>query len=310
MVKKAASIFYFIISTLYLSNAQTVSPQIKKLNLYQDTLKTLGFEAVNNPNEAERYNASFSMIKTLTKALKVPNSFQFGFDSLKTVSIQLSPDRRFRIFSWHIMNNDGSYRYYGTIQMNTPGSSALKMYPLVDYTATIKKPQDTSTTHRAWYGAQYYRIIPVTYNVRTPYYILLGWKGNNVKSTKRVIEVLYFKDDKANFGMPVFDGSKEHQGKKRIIFEYNRQASMILNYIPKDGTIVFDHLASPDPNLKDKPELMGPDMSYDGFKLVNGRWKFVEDLQLKNSPTQNDNIFNDPRKPGKENQRKIPRNED
>lgn len=277
----------------------------KALFLYQDTIKFLSKEAINNPNEAERYNASYNMIKTLIKALKTPGSFNFGFDSVKTISIQLSPDRRFRIFSWHVMNNDGSYRYYGTVQMNTPGSSILKMYPLIDHSQAIKNPSDTVSTNQAWYGCQYYKIIPVTYNVRSPYYILLGWKGNNTKSTKKVIDVLYFKDDKAYFGMPVFDGNKDFQGKKRIIFEYNRQVSMMLNYLPKENSIVFDHLASPDSKLKDRPELMGPDMSYDGLKLANGRWKYIQDLQLKNPPSQLDESFIDPKKPLKERINKL-----
>jgi hypothetical protein len=74
---------------------------------------------------------------------------------------------------------------------------------------------------------------------------------------------------------------------------------MLLNYLPKEGTIVFDHLAPPDPAMKASMEMYGPDMSYDGFKLVNGRWKFLEDLQLKNDPSEIDGNYNDPRKPAK-----------
>ncbi|WP_207425507.1 hypothetical protein [Pedobacter sp. SYSU D00535] len=297
MSKKAfltlSSIFFIFFSV----RAQNPAGR-QQLLVLQDSLKSLSYQVINNPNEPERYNASFSMIKTLVTALKVPNSFSFGFDSLQTISIQTSPDRKFRIFSWHVMNNDGSYRYYGTIQMNTPGQG-LKMFPLVDHSPIIKNPQDTITTNDKWYGAQYYKIIPVTHNVQTPYYVLLGWKGNTVKSTKKVIDVLYFKDNKAYFGMPVFEGDKERVGKKRIIFEYNRQVSMVLNYLPKENTIVFDHLAAPDPKLKDKFELFGPDMSYDGYKLSGGKWKFIEDLELKNDPSATDDLFNDPKKPAK-----------
>jgi len=270
----------------------------QQFDIYLDSLKALSFEVINNPEEPERYNANYKMVKTLINALQLPNSFNLSFDSLKTISVLTPPDRRFRIFTWHLMNQDGSYRYYGTIQMNN-ASGKLQMFPLVDYSPTFSSPQDSVTTNSDWYGAQYYKVIPVTYGVSTPYYVLLGWKGNNVKSTKKVIEVLYFKNGKAIFGMPVFDGDKERAGKKRIVFEYNRQVSSLLNYLPKEGTIVFDHLAPPDPKMTGKFESYGPDMSYDGFKLVNGRWKFVEDLQLKNSPTAMDDDFNDPKKPSK-----------
>jgi hypothetical protein len=269
-----------------------------------DSLKELSFQSINNPNELERYNATYKMIKVLKNALKLPNSFNLSFDSLKTISILTSPDKRFRIFTWHVMNQDGSYRYYGTIQVNNP-SGKLQMFPLIDQSFSFKKPEDTTTTNTNWYGSQYYKIIPVTYNVKVPYYILLGWKGNNVQTTKKVIEVFTFKDGLATFGMPVFDGDKSRPGKKRIIFEYNRQVSDMLNYLPKENMIVFDHLAPPDPKLAGKYETYGPDMSYDAFKLQNGRWKFVEDLQLKNDPSLQDNSFNDPTKPFKETINKL-----
>ncbi len=264
------------------------------LNL-QDSLQVLSYKMINDSIEPERYNANYKFIKTLVNTLKTPYSFNFSFDSLKTISIQSSSDKRFRIFSWHVMNNDGSYRYYGTIQMNNPDGK-LQMFPLVDYTPAIKNSADTITTPDKWYGAQYYRIISVLNNVQTPYYVLLGWKGNTIRSTKKVIEILYFKDGKAYFGMPVFDGDKEQPNKKRAIFEYDRRASMLLNYEPSISTVVFDHLAPPDPKLKGRFELYGPDFSYDGYRLVNGRWKFVQDLELKNTPTDQDDNFNDPKK--------------
>ncbi len=264
------------------------------LNL-QDSLQILSYKMINDSIEPERYNANYQFIKTLVNTLKTPYSFNFSFDSLKTISIQSSPDKRFRIFSWPVMNNDGSYRYYGTIQMNKPDGK-LQMFPLVDYTPAIKNSADTVTTSDKWYGAQYYRIISVLNNVQTPYYVLLGWKGNTIRSTKKVIEILYFRDGKAYFGMPVFDGDKEQPLKKRAIFEYDRRASMVLNYEPSISTVVFDHLAPPDPKLKGRFELYGPDFSYDGYRLVNGRWKFVQDLELKNTPTDQDDNFNDPKK--------------
>jgi hypothetical protein len=108
--------------------------------------------------------------------------------------------------------------------------------------------------------------------------------------------VLHFKDGKAYFGKTVFDGDPDNLNKRRIIFEYDRRATMLLNYENAENRIVFDHLAPPDQNLKGKFELYGPDFSYDGFKLLNGRWKFISDLELKNDSTEQDENFNDPKK--------------
>jgi hypothetical protein len=267
----------------------------EKLIVFQDSLKEISFKMINDSIEPQRYNASYKLIKTLVTALKTPYSFNFEFDSLKTISIQNSPDQKFRVFTWHVMNNDGSYRFYGTIQMNT-SQGELEMFPLVDYSPTLKNPSDSTYTNSRWYGAQYYKIIPVLKDVESPYYMLLGWKGNTVKSTKKVIEVLHFKDGKAYFGKPVFDGDPDNLNKKRIIFEYDRRATMLLNYERAENRIIFDHLAPPDPNLKGKFELYGPDFSYDGFKFLNGRWKFISDLELKNDSTDQDENFNDPKK--------------
>lgn len=296
-MRHLAFLIGFLILFLSEAVAQHSDSNKNRLQLIamQDSLKELSFKMVNESIEPERYNAGYQFIKTLVNALKTPYSFNFPFDSLKAISVQSSPDKRFRVFSWHIMNDDGSYRYYGTVQMNNP-QGKLEMFPLVDYTPSFKKPADSITTNERWYGAQYYRIISVVNNVKMPYYVLLGWKGNTVRTTRKVIEILYFKDGKAFFGMPVFDGDKDNPGSKRIIFEYDRKASMVLNYEPSISTIVFDHLAPPDPKLKGRFNLYGPDFSYDGYKLVNGRWRFVEDLELKNLPTDQDDNFNDPKK--------------
>lgn len=287
---KRLLIFFPLILFLNQSFAQHTdeSSGLNRLSMYQDSLTDLGKVMINNDNELERQNANTEFVKTLVAALKVPNSFLFPFDSVKTVSIVNSPDNRFRIISWHIMNDDGSYRFYGALQLNTGGP--LKLFPLIDYSPLLQNPEDSVTDNHKWYGAQYYKIIRVTGD--RSYYVLLGWKGYTVNSTKKVIEVLSFKNDKPVFGMEVFGASKH----KRIIFQYTRQASMLLRYVADQDLIVFDHLSAPDEKSRKNLESYGPDLSYDGYRLVNGRWKFVENLDMRNVPDENDSEFTDPKK--------------
>lgn len=295
-------VFIPLILSLNQSFAQHTdeSSSLNRLSMYQDSLADLGKVMINNDNELERQNANTMFVKTLVTALRVPNSFLFQFDSVKTVSIVNSPDNRFRIISWHIMNDDGSYRFYGALQLNTGGP--LKLFPLIDYSPLLEHPEDSVTDNRKWYGAQYYKIIRVTGD--KSYYVLLGWKGYTVNSTKKVIEVLSFKNDKPVFGMDVF-GSSRH---KRIIFQYTRQASMLLRYVPEQGLIVFDHLSPPDDKSKKNPESFGPDLSYDGYKLVNGRWKYVDNLDMRNVPDEHDSEFTDPKKQAIEDRSSIQHN--
>ena len=275
---------------LSLAQHSDESGYAKQLLNYQDSLKDLGKIMINNDNELERQNANYQFIKTLVSALKIPNSFLFGFDSVKSISLLNSPDNRFRIFSWHLENEDGSYRFYGAIQMNTGG--ALRLFPLTDYSPLLQNPEDSVLTNRKWYGAQYYNIVRV--DADKPYYVILGWKGNTVKSTKKVIEILSFKNDNPVFGMAVFDGAGRN--KKRLIYEYTRNASMLLRYVPEQHLIVFDHLSPPDPKMKNMPEMYGPDLSYDGYRLVNDRWHFVENLDMRNVPEDKDKDYIDPKK--------------
>ena len=266
------------------------SGNLRQLRTFEDSLVNLGRKFVNDENDLERKNANYEFIKTLVSALKIPNSFLYPFDSLKSISIINSPDNRFRILSWHVVNLDGSYRFYGTVQINTGGG--LQMFPLNDYSPMLKNPEDSVTDNRKWYGAQYYKIIPV-YSPKQ-YYILIGWKGNTVISTKKVIDVLSFKDNKPQLGLPVFEGNGKIR--KRVVFEYTRQSSMLLRYVPDQNLIVFDHLSPPDLKLKDHRETYGPDLSYDGYKLKNGMWVYVENLDMRNVPETHDAEYVDPKR--------------
>lgn len=258
---------------------------------------------INDSTEEGRYAANYKLISTLVDALKEHNSYSFKFDSVKTITISNSSDQRFRIFSWHVENNDGSFRYYGAIQINA-GPSTLQLIPLNDQTANIKAPMDSLLINKNWYGCQYYKIIPVTSTPR-PYYILLGWKGYNHSKTQKIIEVLTLDNKSAQFGKVIFDGHKDWKYKFRVVFEYSKQVSMLLNYDNNSKTIVFDHLAPPHPAQENDFSYYGPDLTYDGLKLERGRLKFVQNLDLKNDPSTGDVLYIDPKSPQKEHINKI-----
>ncbi|WP_345953033.1 hypothetical protein [Mucilaginibacter sp. PAMB04168] len=297
-------LLFTLVTTCLLGNAHAQrfnSPdQLNKLRPLQDSLIRLGSQMVNNPGDPERKNANYTFIRTLLRALQVPNSYAFNFDSLKMISILRAPDNKFRIFSWFVMNEDGSYRFYGALQVNTGGK--LQLHPLEDYSHLLKNPEDSVTDNHKWYGAEYYKIIQV--NAVTPYYVLLGWKGNTVKSTKKVIEVISFKNGKPAFGLPVFAGNKKTRN--RVIFEYSRQASMLLRHVPEQHLIVFDHLAPPDDKFKTQQDTYGPDLTYDGYKLQNGKWTYVDNLDMRNIPSPVDVDIADPKKQAIRDRNSVP----
>lgn len=283
----------FTLPTSVLAQQTNAGDRLKQLKIYEDSLKSLGYKVVNKPEEQDRKNANYTFIRTLVSALKINDSFHYGFDSVKSVTILNSPDSRFRLITWHVAEDDGTYRFYGAIQMNTNGP--LKLYPLEDYSPLQKNPEDSVLSNRKWYGARYYKIIPVT-TAAAPYYVLLGWKGNTAKSTKKVIDVLSFKNEQPVFGMPIFTG--DGKTRNRVVFEYTSQASMVLRQAAETpDLIVFDHLSPSQPSLKGKYEYYGPDMTYSGYRLKQGVWVFEDNLDMKNLGDPHDNMpYVDPKK--------------
>lgn len=280
-----------LFSGLYsFSSSGQPAPGENKLSAYQDTLARLGDTIINGPFAQVRTAASHRFITTLVNALKEPRSFQYDFDAVENLSILYAPDSSFRVMSWYVATGPASYRFYGAIQMNR---EPLKLFGLVDHTPEFSNPEDTTTSYKKWLGAHYYEIIETSYKGRTCY-LLLGWKGKDHRTTQRIIETLAFRDGMPFFGLPVLQTPEGL--KKRILFEYSSQVSMMLKYLPEERLIVFDHLAPSDPDNEGDYAFYGPDLSYDALKPAKGLWQWQEHVELRNDKDIRDKLFNDPEK--------------
>ena len=287
------NIKFLLIILGFLATKLHAQQNATKLDVFQDSLKNITLRVYNEQqSDAIKFAENGRFVKMLVEALKEPNSFNYGFDSLKTVSVVKSPDQVFRILSWYVQLENGTYRYYGAIQMNS--KSGLKLFPLIDQTENLTDA-NAITTNQKWFGARYYEIIPVTTSGRLPYYVLLGWKGNTTETTKKIIEILSFDKENATFGMPVFDG-KDLKGKNRVIFEYQKQNAMMMKTDKKAGLIVFDHLAPFDAEMVGKFQFYGSDGNTDAFKIVGGRLRLQENVVLKNEASPSDALYADPSK--------------
>lgn len=259
---------------------------------YQDSLIQINDQTENASNNQDRFAANAHFIKTLVEALKIPGSFSHNFDSLKRVSIINAPDKSFRIFTWYLPIDDGTYRYFGAIQMASKDGK-LKLFPLIDTTEQLKDP-NVITDNKNWYGAYYYQIVPITNNGKAASYALLGWKGNNGKTSKKVIEVLSFEKGEPSFGKALFV-QPNNPGRNRIIFEYNKLNSMTLTMDKSVNMIVFDHLAPFTEEMKGNFEYYASDLSFDAYKVTGGKLKLVENVELKNDPNEMDQLYIDPK---------------
>lgn len=241
----------------------------------QDTLRLLADTILNGKTEEVRLPAADRFIPTLVRALKVKHSFDFPFDSLRSISIQYPQDSSFRIFTWGLENDNGFYRHFGAIQMKTKNGE-LKLFPLFDnsdYTSNI----DTVTDNRGWYGCLYYKVLQQHY-FNSEYYTLFGYDANNLRSTKKVLDMLTFKNGKPVFGGPYFSFAEDTVPKptrKRFVLEYRKDATISLSYNAEMDMIVYDHLISAT-NEPGKPYTYVPDLDYEGFKWKGGKWVHIE----------------------------------
>ena len=261
-----------------------------KLITLEENLQKYAFDIVNAPELIDRLRADSFFTRSLVQALKVPYSFSYPFDSLKTISVLYAPDSSFRIFTWQLMRDFTYYRQKGAIQMHTKDGSLL-LYPLYDFSAFTDAPVDSVRSNEHWIGAVYYKIIQKNYNQKK-YYTLLGYDENDARSTKKWAEVLTFDaNNRPQFGGPFFnypnDAIKPPQPAYRFCLEFKKEANAKLNYDPELDAITFATLVSEIGEPSEKYTLV-PIGSFEGFKWIDGKWKYLPVInELDPRPTIN-----------------------
>jgi hypothetical protein len=254
------------------SEVGATDAQEPSLQQSEQALMIFSDSLINASTEEHRAAASMQMIKVLSRALRKPGSFDYPFEQLQSVAIVRPADKKFRILTWQLAFDNGTYRYYGVIQMNHPEP---KIFPLVDYGSFYENPDSIIVDHDRWIGALYYNIIPQSAGKQT-YYTLFGWNANNVISNKKLIDILWFDDEgKPKLGYPIFQMIKGGSP-TRIIFEYKKDATMSLTYIPEELTIYYDHLVQLGGKETDFKFDQVPDGTLEGFVWKKGKWQQIE----------------------------------
>ena len=272
---------FFSIFFLYqmIAVAQSIQPAEEKvLQKKEDSLKIHALKIIKGNSAAVRFESDSVFTKMFVRALKTPNSFYYPFDSLETISKLYAPDNSFRIFTWQMVVNENLVRQHGAIQMNTKDGS-LKLFPLVDKSDVTTKIADTVGDNQGWIGAVYYKVVQ-TENNNQNYYTLLGYDENNIRSNRKIIEVLNFKDGAPTFGGRYFSFDQDTIKKpttSRYIMEYKKDAGPRLTYDNDMQMIVFEHMES-ETSEPNKKWTYVPDGDYEGFKWENGKWVHIEKL--------------------------------
>ncbi len=267
----------FLLGIAVSGNAQAgkiSEANLTKLKTYEDTLALCAFLVVNDSLPEERFATCKKLITTLVQALKTENSFNYKFDRLKSVSITYPPDSTFRVFTWQLYVDVDDYRYYGAIQMN---NRKLQLFPLIDRSSEVESEEYDLLTPDKWYGSVYYNLR----HFKTPEgskYLLFGFDGYSFFNKRKIVDVLSFKDGKPVFGAPVFvqtDSLGNQTIRNRLVMDFSSEASFKLNYDETWGLIIYDHLMTMAGGYG-QGQTRVPDGTYEGYKLNDGRWHWVE----------------------------------
>lgn len=300
MLKKKISILSLLAFISLFSYQSQASPHDSSayLKLYEDSLKHLQFGRIDvHKTEKQKTQLNNRFFAMMQKALNLPDSYNYPFDSLTTIARLESPDKRFRIINWNFPKQDGTQEYFGFIQALNPKTKKYQLYVLTDASEQLSNEQSKVLTADKWLGMLYYKIIEEKADGK-PQYVLLAWKGYDKQLNKKVIDVLSFNSDGSPvFGKSVFSHlpSSFKGASKRIIFQYSSSVSMTLDYDPKKNMILFDHLGPSEDGLEGQYQFYGPSFQTDGLAFKDGKWNFVENVDARNA-SHNDSKFNDPEK--------------
>ena len=120
------------------------------LNEYEDTLSSIAHTMMFGKNEKIREDANNGFTRELLEILQYPNSYNYPFDSLKTISILQPEDKKFKLFNWIIRKDDGRIQYYGYIVLPSQNNKKNKIIKLNNVSNNINENQIFMNDN--WYG--------------------------------------------------------------------------------------------------------------------------------------------------------------
>lgn len=272
--------FFLTIIVIFTVSLSAINAQeMKLLQSIEDSLQNHFAALINAKFDSERTIINVRIVELFDEILSNKESFDYQFDKLKNISKLKASDGQVRIINWNLPKENGEYLYYAYIQYLDIKSEKLKLFKLQDRSEKLEEPEFKELDMDNWFGALYYHIITAQSGEKT-FYTLLGWDGNNNFTNRKIVECFYIKGDKLVLGPAVF---KTDSGiKNRLIFEFAKQAKMMLRYDDKLEMIVWDHLAPSHKKFEGQFMYYGPDLSQDGIKFTDGYWLLKPNLDLRN----------------------------
>ncbi len=235
-------------------------------------------------NDAEKKTNNDAFMIEFKQVLENKSALTYNFTKLGTVGFIDSPDELVRIINWNVEQDDKTQHYYGYVLHYDKRKKKYYVTELKQDLFSINQPTEVVTSDK-WYGALYYKIIPVKRGSKMVYTVL-GWDGNTTMSNIKLIDVMYLTGKTVKFGLPMFKTGKTIQ--RRLFYEHAEKITMTLNYEEDRKRIMMDHLSPESPTMKGYYSFYVPDLSYDALKFEKGKWVLHEDVIGVNRPKEND----------------------
>lgn len=299
-MKKIILFFFGCVFFINISQAQ----RKEMYKAFEDSIIKLHKEILLEQNIILKYQKNEDLLFLMEEAIQQKNSINYAFDSLKTISVLTSPDKKVRIFTWYLIDEEGTHDHFGYIQAYNEDKNRFMVFTLTDKWRQIPNPESRTLDYLSWFGAVYYDIIQTEVNNKK-YYTLLGWNGGNLFSQYKVIDVLSF-NNRGNPILGAFIFRAYGKGKPaRIVFEYAKRSSLTLIYDKQQLTqrstkktkghyryqidtisspmIVFERLIPMDESLQEIPQYrVGESSINDAFIEKDGRWHFKQNVIARN----------------------------
>jgi len=270
-------VLLFLIPMLF---SQPVFPQADPLTANETILNELFEQLYLTGSDVEKKKLNDSILLVMPRILESPASFDHPFDSLKRIGKVKSPDNVFRIFTWNVPLSNFAHEYHGIIQVGAGRKPSCQLFVLKDKAPRLEELLHEESSVAMWPGMLYYQVLRHKAG-RDVIYTLIGYHFNDRYSDKKIIDVLFFNENREPvFGKPVFDTETGVQ--HRVIFEYSGKVVMTVRYNPDLKMIVYDHLSPIDPELAGHLRFYAPDFSYDGYRWKSGMWIHQSDIDVRN----------------------------
>ncbi len=263
-----AILVVFLVSNLI---AQEDSLLVERENQLVILLNDLRSSSKNSEKEAK--NKVFK--EYLLSTIKMKNAMNYPFSKLTTIGTISSDDKKIRLFNWNIEQDDQTQKYFCFILRFDEKKKDYLISELIDNSFMIPARPDGILEAKDWYGALYYKIIPISKGNKQ-IYTVLGLDANTTMSNIKLIDVLSFTGNNPKLGAPIFKTKTETL--KRVFFEHSEKAYMSLKYEANYNRIIYDHLSPETPSMTGFYSYYVPDFSYDAFFLVKDKWVLEEDV--------------------------------